>query len=71
MPVGRPLEPGNIILDQLKFRQLNTKAQIEQSASKMFVMAVSFILFWLALRSEFSIYEFYWSAAVLVVVLIR
>jgi diguanylate cyclase (GGDEF)-like protein len=60
-----------MILDQLEFRQLNTKTQIEKSASKMFVMAASSVLFWLVLRSEYSIYEFYWLAAVLAVVLIR
>lgn len=60
-----------MILDKLKFRQLNTKTQIEKSASKMFVMAASSVLFWLVLRSEYSIYEFYWLAAVLAVVLIR
>ena len=60
-----------MILDQLEFRQINTKAQIEKSASKMFVMAASSILFWLVLRSESSVYQFHWLVAVLAVVLIR
>jgi diguanylate cyclase (GGDEF)-like protein len=60
-----------MIVDQLEFRQINTRVQIEKSASKMFVMAASSVLFWLVLRSESSIYEFYWLVAVLAVVLIR
>lgn len=70
-PFNSSVEPDSMILERLEFRQINTRAQIEKSASKMFVMAASAILCWLVLRSESSTYEFYWLASVLAVVLIR
>jgi diguanylate cyclase (GGDEF)-like protein len=60
-----------MILEQLVFRQISTNAQIQTMASKMLLMAVSSVLFWLLVRSESSIYEFYWLAAVITVVLVR
>ena len=60
-----------MILEQLAFRQISTNAQIETMASKMLLMAISSVLFWLLVRSESSIYEFYWLAAVMTVVLAR
>jgi hypothetical protein len=60
-----------MILEQLEFRQINTRAQIESMAFKMLLMAVSSILFWWLVRSETSVYEFYWLAAVMTAVLAR
>jgi diguanylate cyclase (GGDEF)-like protein len=60
-----------MILEQLEFRQISTKAQIEGMASKMLLMAGSSVLFWSLVRSESSVYEFYWLAAVMAVVLAR
>lgn len=70
-PFNGPAELDSMILERLEFRQTNTRAQIEKSASNMFFMAASAILCWLVLRSESSIYEFHWLASVLAVVLIR
>lgn len=60
-----------MILEQLEFRQINTRAQIESMAFKMLLMAVSSVLFWWLVRSETSVYEFYWLAAVMTAVLAR